>query len=108
MKNVVFCDVVQCGSCKNRYFVEMCRHHHQGDTNPRIKNNVSVLRLLVTANVVPTFPIHVTLIMEAIQSSETTALTRATRRNIPEDGILQTLRLISRNLLQYPQAYLSS
>jgi hypothetical protein len=49
-----------------------------------------VRRLLVTANVVPSFPILVTLIMEALSSSETSILKRATRRNIPEDGIFQS------------------
>jgi hypothetical protein len=50
-----------------------------------------VLRLLVTANVVPSSPILVTL-MNAIRSSETSVLTRATWRNNLEDGILHSRR----------------
>jgi hypothetical protein len=44
---------------------------------------LSVLLLLVTANVVPSSPFLVTLMMEAMHSSETSVLTRATRRTIP-------------------------
>jgi hypothetical protein len=37
--------------------------------------------------------IHVTLIMEALRSSETSVLTEATGRHITEDGILQAIRM---------------
>jgi hypothetical protein len=46
-----------------------------------------VLRLLVTSNVVPSSAIPVSLMMEAIRSSESSILIRAARRQIPEDGI---------------------
>jgi hypothetical protein len=47
-----------------------------------------VLRLPVTTNVVHSSLILVTLMMEAMHSSETSFLTRATRRK--EDGILHS------------------
>jgi hypothetical protein len=64
-------------------------------TSSKIRVKISELRtLLNTANVVHSLMIPVTLMMEAIRSSETSDLTRATRRHhIPKDRHLHCYRL---------------
>jgi ABC-type transport system involved in cytochrome c biogenesis ATPase subunit len=59
-----------------------------------VRTDVSEERawLLVTANF-PSSPILVTLMMEALCSSETSVIIRATHRYIPEEAILHSHRL---------------
>jgi hypothetical protein len=54
---------------------------------------VTRLGELVTVNVVPSSPSLVTLMKEALSSSETWILTRARRRNIRDDAILNFLNV---------------
>jgi hypothetical protein len=91
MKNSVFWDLAQCGSCNNRRFAVTCRVHLRAEKYAREK---SVRRLLTdwTTVLTPnTFFARVFFYpeMEATRYSETSVLTRSAQRHLPEDSILQ-------------------
>jgi hypothetical protein len=58
------------------------------------RNTKCVRRLLVTANIVPSSLILVTLMTETVCSAGTSVLTRATRCNNPEDVIHHRVLLL--------------
>jgi hypothetical protein len=88
MKNTVFWDVIVCGCCKNRRFEDKLPPSSGGKiselaANLAVTSNLSTLRSVYGS---------VTLMMEAISSSETLVLRIATRRHISEDDILHSHR----------------
>jgi hypothetical protein len=59
-------------------FIKVTRISKLETTLPVTSNRRTPCRLLVTGSVVPSLPILVTLMKEALSSSETTVFTRAT------------------------------
>jgi hypothetical protein len=77
------------------HFLFLPQVNNSNNNNNNNNNNVIspllhvMLHLLGTANVPSSLTLFI-LLMETMRSSETSVLTRTTRRHIPEDGILHS------------------
>jgi hypothetical protein len=102
MKNNALCDVMLCRTDVSEVHIAFIIETEEKQRVSAVTSNYStlrgdpegMLRLLVTANVVPSSLILFISMMEAINSSETTVLIRATQSYTQKDGFLKLLYLV--------------